>query len=280
MKFTPKVGSTVMLQGEPPVRAYVMEANLITGKLRVKPENAEMPILVDRENVERLQDLTRRMTKDDLHDARRENGGRPTPSKPPAANLEAAEAKQTENAAAETTEQNTAAAPQSRPQRQERQQRPPRRPNNRPAQNAQNGDAEPKNSASENFALHTEFGETKQAKPQSQPQNRTAQARPAMNLDGMDFTEHRAAKPAQPAAENENATTPQERQNRDNRNRRYGQRPHGNRPNQNRENAGENGEQKNFHRNPNRPPRQNQAQQQNRPPQNPAGNNSSSNGTN
>ncbi len=70
MKFIPKVGSTVILPGDLPVRAYVMEANLVSGKLRVKPENSELPITVDYTEVERLQDLSRRMTKEDLREKR------------------------------------------------------------------------------------------------------------------------------------------------------------------------------------------------------------------
>jgi len=70
IKLIPKAGSTVLLPGEPPVRAYVLEANLVSGKLRVKPENSELPITVDHTEVERLQDMSRRMTKDDLRDKR------------------------------------------------------------------------------------------------------------------------------------------------------------------------------------------------------------------
>ncbi len=78
IKLTPKVGSTVILPGEPPVRAYVTEVNLVTGNLRVKPENSDMPITVSRDNVERLQDASRRMTKEDLRD-KRQNGGNAAP---------------------------------------------------------------------------------------------------------------------------------------------------------------------------------------------------------
>ncbi len=66
IKLTPKVGSTVLLPGDPPVRAYVLEANLITGNLRVKPENSDIPVTVSRDAVERLTDASRRMTKEDL----------------------------------------------------------------------------------------------------------------------------------------------------------------------------------------------------------------------
>lgn len=70
IKLIPKAGSTVLLPGDPPVRAYVLEANLVSGKLRVKPENSELPITVDHTEVERLQDPSRRMTKEDLRDKR------------------------------------------------------------------------------------------------------------------------------------------------------------------------------------------------------------------
>ena len=68
IKLTPKVGSTVLLPGDPPVRAYVMEANLVTGNLRVKPENSDTPVTVSRDSVERLTDASRRMTKEDLRE--------------------------------------------------------------------------------------------------------------------------------------------------------------------------------------------------------------------
>lgn len=71
IKLSPKVGSTVILPGPPPVRAYVMESNLITGKLRVKPENSDIPITVNRDDVERLEDSSRKMTKEDLRNPNR-----------------------------------------------------------------------------------------------------------------------------------------------------------------------------------------------------------------
>ncbi len=70
IKMIPKAGSTVMIPGDPPVRAYVLEANLVSGKLRIKPENSELPITVMYTEVERLQDASRRMTKEDLRDKR------------------------------------------------------------------------------------------------------------------------------------------------------------------------------------------------------------------
>ncbi len=70
IKMIPKAGSTVILPGNPPVRAYVLEANLVSGKLRIKPENSELPVTVMYTEVERLQDASRRMTKEDLRDKR------------------------------------------------------------------------------------------------------------------------------------------------------------------------------------------------------------------
>ncbi len=70
IKMIPKTGSTVIMPGNPPVRAYVLEANLVSGKLRVKPENSELPVTVAYTEVERLQDASRRMTKEDLRDKR------------------------------------------------------------------------------------------------------------------------------------------------------------------------------------------------------------------
>ena len=200
LRFTPKVGSTVLLQNDPPVRAYVMEANLITGKLRVKPENAEMPITVDREEVERLQDMSKRMTREDL---RRDNNApaRQTPTKPPASSVAAAEqaesAPTAEQTATETQSADTAAA-QPRQPRRERGNRPPRQP--KPQQ--QTHSEQP----ADNSSLHPEFGETKQARPQAQqPPQRTAAPRPAFSLD--DFTEHRAVT-ERPANAEQNADAP------------------------------------------------------------------------
>lgn len=285
MRFTPKVGSTVVLQGEPPVRAYVMEANLITGKLRVKPENAEMPITVDRADVERLQDMTKRMTREDLRDNRRENGGRPTPAKPPAANLAAAEKQQpnpeqaAENAAEEVLDAELLAlsddAPvqqrppkQPRPKRENNGNRLPRENANRPQKPQQQNPPQnrPAQPAAEPSALHSEFGESRQQQPVP-----TTVPRTTMPLDAMDLTEHRAAKPQ--SAEGEGNA-----QNHDNRsgnfNRRNGnnnQRPRQNRSNGNRNGENQqngNGEHKPYRRNfnhgggnrpsrPNRPPQDN-----------------------
>lgn len=81
IKMIPKAGSTVILPGNPPVRAYVLETNLVSGKLRVKPENSELPVTVMYTEVERLQDASRRMTKEDLRDKRDAARNAPAPSK-------------------------------------------------------------------------------------------------------------------------------------------------------------------------------------------------------
>lgn len=204
--FTPKVGSTVLLPGDPPVRAYVMEANLITGKLRVKPENAEMPITVDRTDVERLQDLSKRMTKEDLRDTRRASG-RSLPTKPPVSNLaDAAASAPDASADAATT---SAPKPQRQPRQNARQrncdgqhtQQPKPQGRSAPQQTipqrispTQAASAMPAAastvSTTEASALHPEFGETKQMRQSTVSQK---PVRHTMNLDAMDLTEHRAA---------------------------------------------------------------------------------------
>ena len=202
LRFTPKVGSTVLLQSDPPVRAYVMEANLITGKLRVKPENAEMPITVDREEVERLQDMSKRMTREDL---RRDNNtpARQTPTKPPASSVAAAE--QAEKSAAKQDAPTASAAavptePQAAPQKEQQPRQPRRERANRPPRQPKPQQQAAVERAADNSSLHPEFGETKQNRtaPQSQPQKPTA-PRPAFSLD--DFTEHRAVTERPAAAE-------------------------------------------------------------------------------
>ena len=252
MRFTPKVGSTVLIQKDPPVRAYVMEANLITGKLRVKPENAEMPITVDREDVERLQDMTRRMTKDDL---KRDNGNKSnTPSKPPATNLNAAEqnSELDEEEIIRSEEPNNlqeqpeANAPKQRPQRQNNNNRNRQNPReNRPPRPQQQKPADEATTETTN-ALYSEFGETRQNKPQQ-----TTVPHTPINMDEFDFTEHRAAKPQH----SENAPAEGEKQ------------PHGNRGGNHHyhRNPQQNGDQK-PHRNFNRGNR-NQQPRPNRPPQ-------------
>ena len=159
IKLTPKVGSTVILPGEPPVRAYVTEANLVTGNLRVKPENSDMPVTVNRDQVERLQDASRRMTKEDLRD-KRQSSGNSAPQqkeKPQQPDAQAA--------------QDSSHAPQ-KPPRQPKQQMPEKPP--------------------QSPALHPEFGEKQQQTQHPQKPAAPQPRRTAPLPDDMDFTEHRA----------------------------------------------------------------------------------------
>ncbi|MCR5307300.1 MAG: stage 0 sporulation protein [Oscillospiraceae bacterium] len=195
IKLTPKVGSTVLLPGDPPIRAYVMEANLVTGNLRVKPENADTPVTVSRDSVERLQDASRRMTKEDLREKREPSAVPVQPVKAKKEKPEKAEktekAEKPEKAAAEKTEakpekpQKPARQPRpakphpERAERQERAERP-----ERPERTERR--AEPSGAA----ALRPEFGENRQQRnaPAERPQVQRRSAAPMLD----DFTEHRA----------------------------------------------------------------------------------------
>lgn len=161
IKLTPKTGSTVLLPGDPPIRAYVLDANLLTGMLRVKPENSDLPVTVSRDDVERLTDASRRMTREDL---RRDKDPAKTPAQP-----QKAAASKTQRPAAKPAETQPApqkAVPAPKPEA-----------------------AQPVGSAgSAGAALHPEFGEKQQRAPQKAPQPRRAAAVPA----DADFTEHRA----------------------------------------------------------------------------------------
>jgi hypothetical protein len=172
IKLTPKVGSTVILPGDNPVRAYVMEANLVTGNLRVKPENSDVPVTIHRDAVERLQDASRRMTKDDLRDKRNQQ------AKPDAAAQKAAPAPKPEKPERQEKPE--------RAERPEKPQRPPRQPKPQQEKPA----AEKPVQSPAGAALHPEFGENRQqqsAAPQQKPVQHTAPP-----LNDMDFTEHRA----------------------------------------------------------------------------------------
>lgn len=64
LKITPKVGALVVTpDGE---KGRVEDANLITGKLRVKTENSEMPVTLDRSEVKLLKDAEIRVNRDEL----------------------------------------------------------------------------------------------------------------------------------------------------------------------------------------------------------------------
>ena len=225
IKLTPKVGSTVILPGEIPVRAYVMEANLVTGMLRVKPENSDVPVSVHRDTVERLQDASRRMTKEDLREKKT------IPAKPEVSLQKAApkqeQADEPEKAdkpaRPERPEKADRADRPERPQRQPRQRTERRERPQRPApQNKQENAAAPNAAAPHNTAtLYTEFGENRQKaaapQPAQQPVRHTAPA-----LDDMDFTEHRAViEDPERAAEQRQERREKEKQQGENGGRRF-----------------------------------------------------------
>ncbi len=189
IKLTPKAGSTVLLPGDPPVRAYVLEVNLITGKLRVKPENSDTPVTVSRDEVERLTDTSRRMTRDDLRSPEKSQSAKPAkPEKERAEKPEKPEKKRPEKAKEQRPAQENAPARQKpakqHPQKQEKQPRtaPEKQPHTVPEQPASAQKAHQP-------ALHPEFGEKQQhAAPAPAPVRRV----PAAAALPDDLVEHRA----------------------------------------------------------------------------------------
>ncbi|MBR6070053.1 MAG: stage 0 sporulation family protein [Ruminococcus sp.] len=64
LKITPKVGAIVVTpDGD---KGRVEDANLITGKLRVKTEKSEMPVTLDRSEVKLLKDVEVKLSKEEL----------------------------------------------------------------------------------------------------------------------------------------------------------------------------------------------------------------------
>ena len=64
LKITPKVGAIVVTpDGD---RGRVEDANLITGKLRIKTEKSEVPVTLDRSEVKLLKDAEIRLNKEEL----------------------------------------------------------------------------------------------------------------------------------------------------------------------------------------------------------------------
>ena len=174
IRMTPKVGSTVILPGDRPLRAYVMEANLVTGNLRVKPENSDIPITIHRDKVERLQDVSRRMTKEDLRDKRT------LAAKPDAAKPEKQD-KPEKPRPPRNQKQQSAEKPQNEKPRTERPQ-PDKPKADRPQQ--------PKPAKQTGAALHPEFGENRQQQNAAPQPPKPVHHAPAFT--DMDFTEHRA----------------------------------------------------------------------------------------
>lgn len=64
LKITPKVGALVVTpDGD---KGKVVDANLITGKLRIKTEKSEVPVTLDRSEVKLLKDAEIRLNKEEL----------------------------------------------------------------------------------------------------------------------------------------------------------------------------------------------------------------------
>lgn len=64
LKITPKVGAVVITpDGE---KGKVIDSNLITGKLRVKTEKSEVPVVLDRAEIKLLRDAEIKMSKDEI----------------------------------------------------------------------------------------------------------------------------------------------------------------------------------------------------------------------
>jgi cell fate regulator YaaT (PSP1 superfamily) len=63
LKITPKVGAFVKA---PECKGYVEEVNLITGKLKIKPEKGDVPVFANRDDVKVIKDAEVRVSKDEL----------------------------------------------------------------------------------------------------------------------------------------------------------------------------------------------------------------------
>ncbi|MBR3023339.1 MAG: stage 0 sporulation family protein [Oscillospiraceae bacterium] len=65
LKITPKTGAYVRMPNE--VKGYVEEANIITGKLKVRPENdSAVPVIIDRCEVTIIKDSVIKVNKDEI----------------------------------------------------------------------------------------------------------------------------------------------------------------------------------------------------------------------
>ncbi len=65
LKITPKVGAVVLMPND--IKGIVEEANTITGKLKVRPENdSAVPVIIDRSEVKIIKDSVIRVNKDEI----------------------------------------------------------------------------------------------------------------------------------------------------------------------------------------------------------------------
>ena len=64
LKITPKVGAIVITpDGQ---KGNVIETNLITGKLKIKPEKSDVPVTFDRSEIKLVRDAEIRVNRDEL----------------------------------------------------------------------------------------------------------------------------------------------------------------------------------------------------------------------
>ncbi len=63
LKITPKVGALVKT---PECRGYVEEVNLITGKLKIKPEKGDVPVYAKRDEVKVIKDSEIRLNREEI----------------------------------------------------------------------------------------------------------------------------------------------------------------------------------------------------------------------
>lgn len=64
LKITPKVGALVVTPDG--VKGRVEEANIITGKLRIKTDKSEVPVILDRSEVKLLKDAEVKLSRDEI----------------------------------------------------------------------------------------------------------------------------------------------------------------------------------------------------------------------
>ncbi|MDE6834634.1 MAG: stage 0 sporulation family protein [Ruminococcus sp.] len=64
LKITPKVGALVITPDG--VKGRVEDANIITGKLRIKPDKSEVPVIFDRSEVKLLKDAEIKLNRDEI----------------------------------------------------------------------------------------------------------------------------------------------------------------------------------------------------------------------
>lgn len=63
LKITPKVGAVVKVNNN---RGIVQEVNLLTGKLKVQPNNSDVPVMVNRDDVILIKDSEIKLNKEEL----------------------------------------------------------------------------------------------------------------------------------------------------------------------------------------------------------------------